>query len=143
LYYITTQESICTTVEVCGSTYESNDNRYSKPIGLDTENTKSMPSKGGQRPSIYTGPNPCRLRPETLPTLTSGMLYDKAHQVTSSGCHRKPSRAIKGPVPGLWLDYLEIPGKLNQIRVVKPDEKANVGLAWEGVNEVKGEKSFC
>ncbi|MCJ1284328.1 hypothetical protein MMC26_003659 [Xylographa opegraphella] len=56
---------------------------------------------------------------------------------------RKPSRAIKAPVPGLWLDYLEIPGKLNQTRVAKLDEKANVCLAWEGVNEVKGEKSFC
>jgi hypothetical protein len=52
-----------------------------------TKNTKSMPSEGGQRPSIYTGPNPCRLRPETLPTLTSGMPCDRAHQVTSSCCH--------------------------------------------------------
>ena len=56
---------------------------------------------------------------------------------------RKPSRAIKGPVSGLWLDYSEIPGKLNQMRVAKPGEKTNVCLAWEGVNEVKGEKSFC
>jgi len=29
------------------------------------------------------------------------------------------------------------------MRVVKPGEKTNVCLAWEGVNEVKGEKSFC
>jgi hypothetical protein len=56
---------------------------------------------------------------------------------------RKPLRAIKGPVPGLWLDHSEIPGKLNQMRVAKPGEKTNVCLAWEGVNEVKGEKSFC
>ena len=56
---------------------------------------------------------------------------------------QKPSRAIKGPVPGFWLDYSEIPGKLNQMRVAKPGEKTNVCLAWEGVNEVKGEKSFC
>lgn len=56
---------------------------------------------------------------------------------------RKSSRAIRGPVPGVWLDYLEIPRKLNQMRVAKPGEKTNVRLAWEGVNEVKGEKSFC
>jgi hypothetical protein len=55
----------------------------------------------------------------------------------------KPSKAIRGPVSGLWLDYSEIPGKLNQMRVAKPGEKTNVCLAWEGVNEVKGEKSFC
>jgi hypothetical protein len=56
---------------------------------------------------------------------------------------RKPSKAIKGPVPGLWLDHSEILGKLNQMRVVMLGEKTNVCLAWEGVNEVKGEKSFC
>lgn len=56
---------------------------------------------------------------------------------------QKPLRAVKGPVPGLWLDYLKIPGKLNQMRVAKPGEKTNVCLAWEGVNEAKGEKSFC
>ena len=55
----------------------------------------------------------------------------------------KPFRAIKGPVPDLWLDYSEIPGKLNQMRVAKAGENTNVCLAWEGVNEVKGEKSFC
>jgi hypothetical protein len=55
---------------------------------------------------------------------------------------QKPPKAIKGPVPGLWLDHSEISGKLNQMRA-KPSEKTNVCLAWEGVNEVKGEKSFC
>jgi len=55
----------------------------------------------------------------------------------------KPSRAIEGPLPGLWLDYSETPGKLSQMRVAKHGEKSNVCLAWEGVNEVKGEKSFC
>jgi hypothetical protein len=55
----------------------------------------------------------------------------------------KPSKAIKGPIPDLWLDYSEILGKLNQIRVAKPGEKMNVCLAWEGVNGVKWEKSFC
>ena len=56
---------------------------------------------------------------------------------------QKPPKAIKGPVPGLWLDRSEITGKLNQMRVAKPSEKTNVCLAWQGVNEVKGEKSFC
>ena len=54
---------------------------------------------------------------------------------------RKPLRAIKGPVPGLWLDYSKIPGKLNHMRVAKPGEQTNVCLAWEGVNETKGERS--
>jgi hypothetical protein len=29
------------------------------------------------------------------------------------------------------------------MRVTKPGEKMNVCLAWEWVNEVKGEKYFC
>ena len=29
---------------------------------------------------------------------------------------QKPSKAIEGPVPGLWLDHSEISGKLNQMR---------------------------
>jgi hypothetical protein len=56
---------------------------------------------------------------------------------------QKPLKAVKGPIPGLWLDHLEIPGMLNQMRVAKADEKTNVCLAWEEVNEVKGEKGFC
>jgi hypothetical protein len=71
---VTTQENTCTTVEAYGSAYESDENRYSKPIGLDTENTKSIPSEGGQRPSMYTGPNPYRFLAETPPTPTSGYL---------------------------------------------------------------------
>ncbi|EPE34233.1 hypothetical protein GLAREA_07246 [Glarea lozoyensis ATCC 20868] len=55
----------------------------------------------------------------------------------------RPSNAIRSPFPGLWLDYSETPGKLTQMRVAKPGEMTNVCLAWEGVNEVKGEKSFC
>jgi hypothetical protein len=55
---------------------------------------------------------------------------------------QKPLKAIKGPVTGLWLDHSEMTGKLNQIMVAKTGEKTNVCLAWEGVNEVKGEKSF-
>jgi hypothetical protein len=42
---------------------------------------------------------------------------------------QKQSKAIKGRVPGLWLDYSEMLGKLNQIRVAKPGEKTNVCLA--------------
>ncbi|PQE05176.1 hypothetical protein CJF31_00011326 [Rutstroemia sp. NJR-2017a BVV2] len=57
--------------------------------------------------------------------------------------NQRPPRAVKGPVPGLWLDYSEIPGKLNRMKVARPGEKTNVCLAWEGVNEAKGEKSFC
>ena len=41
------------------------------------------------------------------------------------------------------VEHSEMSGKLNQMRVVKPGEKTNVCLAWEGVNEVKGKKSFC
>ena len=33
--------------------------------------------------------------------------------------YSKPLRAIEGPIPGLWLYYSEIPGKLNQMRVAK------------------------
>ncbi|OBT44249.1 hypothetical protein VE00_05409 [Pseudogymnoascus sp. WSF 3629] len=56
---------------------------------------------------------------------------------------RKPARAIGGPVLNLWLDYLEVMGKLNKIKVAKDGEVSNVCLAWEGVNEVKGDKSSC
>ena len=55
----------------------------------------------------------------------------------------KPPRSIPGLVPNLWLEYLVVMGKLSKIRVAKADEMANVCLAWEGVNEVKGEKSNC
>jgi len=34
-------------------------------------------------------------------------------------------------------------GKLGRMGLAKADEMANVCLAWEGVNEVKGETSFC
>jgi hypothetical protein len=57
--------------------------------------------------------------------------------------HQKPPRAIGGPVSNLWLDYSEVMGKLNKIKVAKDGEVSNVCLAWEGVNEVKGDRSFC
>lgn len=57
--------------------------------------------------------------------------------------NQKPARSIQGPVQGLWLDYSEVMGKLNRIKVAKASEQTNVCLVWEGVNEVKGEKSFC
>jgi hypothetical protein len=34
-------------------------------------------------------------------------------------------------------------GKFNKIKVAKVEDVSNVCLAWEGVNEVKGERSFC
>ena len=34
-----------------------------------------------------------------------------------------------GAYPGLWLDYSEISGKLNHMRVAKPGESTNVCLA--------------
>ena len=33
--------------------------------------------------------------------------------------------------------------KLNKIKVTKDGEVSNVCLVWEGVNEVKGDGSFC
>ena len=56
---------------------------------------------------------------------------------------QKPTRAIKGPVSNLWLDYSEVMGKLSKIKVAKTGQMTNVCLAWEGVNEKKGDKSFC
>ncbi len=40
-----------------------------------------------------------------------------------------------GPTPSLWLDYSQVTGTLNQMRVVQPGGEANVRLAWEGINE--------
>ena len=57
--------------------------------------------------------------------------------------NEKLLRAIKDPFPGLWLDYSETQGKLNQMRVAKPGEQTNVCLAQEGVSEAKGKKLFC
>ncbi|PQE14720.1 Vacuolar sorting-associated 3 protein [Rutstroemia sp. NJR-2017a BBW] len=56
---------------------------------------------------------------------------------------QKPPRSIPGPVSNLWLDYSEVMGKLSRIGVAKANELTNVCLAWEGVNEVKEETSFC
>jgi hypothetical protein len=56
---------------------------------------------------------------------------------------QKPPRSIRGPVPNVWLEYSVVMGKLNKIRVAKVGELTNVCLAWEGVNEEKGEQSFC
>ena len=56
---------------------------------------------------------------------------------------KKLAGAIQGPVKGLWLDRSEVKGKLNRMKVAKAGEQTNVCLVWEGVNEVKGEKTFC
>jgi hypothetical protein len=55
----------------------------------------------------------------------------------------KPARAIQGPVQGLYLDRSEVKGRLHRMKVAKAGEQTNVCLVWEGVNEVKGEKTFC
>jgi hypothetical protein len=57
--------------------------------------------------------------------------------------HQKPARVIGGPILNLWLDYSEVMGKLNKIKVAKIGDVSNVCLAWEGVNEVKGDTSCC
>jgi hypothetical protein len=56
---------------------------------------------------------------------------------------QKPARGIGGPVLNLWLDYSEVMGKLSKIKMAEVNEVSNVCLAWEGVNEAKGDKSFC
>jgi hypothetical protein len=35
----------------------------------------------------------------------------------------------------LWLDYSQVTGTLNQMRVARLGGEANVRLVWEGVNE--------
>ena len=56
---------------------------------------------------------------------------------------QQPPRSIPGPVANLWLEHSVITGKLGRMRVAKADETTNVCLAWESVNEVKGEKTSC
>lgn len=41
---------------------------------------------------------------------------------------QKPARAISRLVLNLWLDYSEVMGKLNKIKVAKADEMTNVCL---------------
>ena len=41
---------------------------------------------------------------------------------------QKPTRAISRLVSNLWLDYSEVIGKLNKIKVVKADEITNICL---------------
>jgi hypothetical protein len=55
----------------------------------------------------------------------------------------KPPGAIQGPVQGLWLDRSEAKGKFHWVKTAKAGERSNVCLVWEGVNEMKGEKTFC
>jgi Ankyrin repeats (many copies) len=49
--------------------------------------------------------------------------------------HCSVVQSIVGPTPSLWLDYSQVTGTLNQMRVVQPGGEANVRLAWEGINE--------
>lgn len=55
----------------------------------------------------------------------------------------KPTGAIPGPAPSLWLDRSEVKGKLHWMKVAKAGEQTNVCLVWEGVNEARREKTFC
>lgn len=48
---------------------------------------------------------------------------------------------IRGPTEKLWLDYSEVTGVLNQIRVAAPGENANVALQWELIGN--GSDSPC
>ena len=54
---------------------------------------------------------------------------------------QEPLRSILGLMLNLWLDYSVVMGKRGKIGVAKAQEPTNVCLAWEGVNEVKGEES--
>jgi hypothetical protein len=47
----------------------------------------------------------------------------------------KVVQAIPGRTEKLWLDYSQVSGTLNQMRVAKPDGDVNVRLEWEAVNE--------
>jgi hypothetical protein len=42
---------------------------------------------------------------------------------------------IRGPFEKLWLDYSEVTGSLNQMKVSRHGSEANVQLHWEPVNE--------
>jgi len=48
----------------------------------------------------------------------------------------KITQAISGPTTGLWLDYSQVSGTLNQMQVAKPGGDSNVRLEWEAVNEM-------
>lgn len=49
--------------------------------------------------------------------------------------HCNIAQSITGPTPYLWLDYSQVTGTLNQMRVAWPGREANVCLAWEDVNK--------
>ncbi|KNG81119.1 hypothetical protein ANOM_011431 [Aspergillus nomiae NRRL 13137] len=49
--------------------------------------------------------------------------------------HFDPFCGIRGPGQRLWLDYSQITGTLNQMRVSQPSGYANVYLQWELVNK--------
>jgi hypothetical protein len=55
----------------------------------------------------------------------------------------KPPGAIQGHVQGLWLDRSEVKGKFHWVKTAREGESSNICLVWEGVNETKGDKTFC
>ncbi|EED14476.1 conserved hypothetical protein [Talaromyces stipitatus ATCC 10500] len=48
---------------------------------------------------------------------------------------------IRGPSEKLWLDYSQVTGTLNQMKVSQHRNEANVQLHWEPVNEHRGKDS--
>jgi hypothetical protein len=56
----------------------------------------------------------------------------------SDGFNR--AHGIRGPMEKIWLDYSNVTGVLNQMKVSKPGGVANVQIRWELVNmEEEGE----
>ncbi|KAH8587244.1 hypothetical protein B0O99DRAFT_694701 [Bisporella sp. PMI_857] len=103
-------------------------------IPYEGESTKRTLSSRSASSALLTAAPLVPIRPGDLLGIFAGRL-----RYTD----QKPARSIPGPVPNLWLDYSVVMGKLSRMRVAKVGEMTNVCLAWEGVNEVKGEESFC
>lgn len=40
------------------------------------------------------------------------------------------THGIRGPIDNLWLDYSQVTGTLNQMKVSEPNGPANVRLQW-------------
>lgn len=77
------------------------------------------------------------LRQESIPGALSGADREYRPRIIYFSDH------IVGPVQGLWLDRSEVKGKLHWMKAAKSGEQTNVCLVWEGVDEVRGEKTFC
>ncbi|GLI82207.1 hypothetical protein PoHVEF18_010616 [Penicillium ochrochloron] len=51
------------------------------------------------------------------------------------------THGIRGPIDNLWLDYSQVTGMLNQMRVSEPGGRSNVRLQWEVVHDDIGTDS--